>query len=75
MKIQKPQEGKRRTSIDAVGIMHPFQYYGTKKIFQLIHRPLVTYLTISIKSIVILPAKLQDEPNSREPNSQIPLSN
>ena len=37
--------------------------------FYLILRPLVTYLTTSIKSVVILSAKLQDEPNS-----QIPLN-
>ena len=51
MKIQKQQEGKRITSIGAVGNMHPFQYYGTK----------VTHLTTSMKSVVIISAKLQDE--------------
>ena len=51
VKIQKQQEGKIITSIGAVGNMHPFQYYGTK----------VTYLTTSMKSVVILSAKLQDE--------------
>ena len=32
------------SSIGAVGVMHPFHYYGTKKISQLIHRPLHSYI-------------------------------
>jgi hypothetical protein len=42
VKIQKPQEGKRRTSIGAASKMHP-------------------YLTTSIKTVVIISAKLQGE--------------